>query len=116
MCAASSGYSVSPDDLNLVSSASWPAAARSSLTGTSPVYEIQTPEGPRSSVRTVVADAALTSGGPDADTDQSALQVRQRFAAETALIASSTKGTASVVDPPLPQPARRSRISPKAAR
>jgi hypothetical protein len=98
--AASSGYSVSPDDLNLVSSASWPAAARSSLTGTSPVYEIQTPEGPRSSVRTVVADAALTSGGPDADTDQSALQVRQRFAAETALIASSTKGTASVVAAP----------------
>ncbi|MEU4288342.1 hypothetical protein AB0E63_08960 [Kribbella sp. NPDC026596] len=101
LAAASTGFpGATANDVNLVSSASWPAAEQPSLTSTSPVYDIRTPEGPRDTVRTVVADAALTSGGPDADTDENPLQVRQRFAAETALMAASGKGTASVVAVP----------------
>ncbi|MEV5960653.1 DUF6049 family protein [Kribbella sp. NPDC051952] len=100
LAAASTGYSVRPDDLNLVSSASWPPAERPGLTATSPVYDVRTPEGPSSSVRTVVADAALTSGGPDSDTTDNPIQVRQRFAAETALLAATGKGVPSVVAVP----------------
>ena len=67
LAAASTGFpGATADDVNLVSSASWLAAERPSLTPTSPVYDIRTPEGPRDTVRTVVADSALTSGGPDA--------------------------------------------------
>lgn len=82
--------------MNLVGSDSWPAVEQAGLTATSPVYDIRTP-GPRDTVRTVVADSALTAGGPDPDTGENPIQVRQRFAAETALIASSGKGSASVV-------------------
>jgi hypothetical protein len=99
--AASQGFpGVSKDDLNLVSSGSWPAAERPGLTATSPVYDVRTPEGPPDTVRTVVADSALTSGGPDPDTAENPIQVRQRFAAETALIATSGKGSATVVAVP----------------
>jgi hypothetical protein len=95
--AASGGFAGASDsDLNLVSSSSWSAATRPVLTST-PVYDVATPEGPDNPVRTVIADSSLTSGGPDQDTATSPLQVRQRFAAETALIAASGKGTASVV-------------------
>lgn len=98
LAAASTGFpGATPQDLNLVSSSSWPADSRPALTGASPVYDIRTPEGPRDEVRTVVADAALTSGGPDAGTDENPIQVRQRFAAETALIAAAGSGTATVV-------------------
>lgn len=94
--AASGGFAgASTSDLNLVSSSSWSAATRPVLTST-PVYDVTTP-GPDTSVRTVIANSSLTNGGPDPDTATSPLQVRQRFAAETALIAASGKGTASVV-------------------
>jgi hypothetical protein len=91
LAAASGGFAgASPQDLNLVSSSSWSADDRPALTK-SPVYDVITPEGPNRTVRTVIADSALTSGGPDADSDDSPLQVRQRFAAETALIAAEGK-------------------------
>jgi len=97
LAAASGGFAgAAPDDLNLVSSSSWPTATRPVLT-TTPVYDVLTPVGPDQTVRTVIADSALTTGGPDPETAASPLQVRQRFAAVTALIASSGKGTSSVV-------------------
>jgi hypothetical protein len=100
LAAASGGFPGATDqDLNLVSSSSWPASERPKL-ATSPVYDVLTPEGPKSTVRTVVADSALTAGGPDPDTSESAIQVRQRFAAETALIAADGKGASSVVAVP----------------
>jgi hypothetical protein len=94
--AASGGFTGStPDDLNLVTSSSWSAATRPVLTST-PVYNVQTP-GPDQMVRTVIADSDLTHGGPDPETADSPLQVRQRFAAVTALIAAAGTGPASVV-------------------
>ncbi|MGW7681342.1 hypothetical protein ACWGID_11410 [Kribbella sp. NPDC054772] len=94
---ASGGFAgVSDNDLNLVSSSSWSAATRPVLTS-NPVYDVLTPGGTKSAVRTVIADSSLTNGGPDPDTATSPLQVRQRFAAETALIAASGTGNASVV-------------------
>jgi hypothetical protein len=98
LAAASGGFAgASKDDLNLVSSSSWPAASRPTLTST-PVYDVRTPEGPDTLTRTVIADSDLTNGGPDPETAQSPLQVRQRFAAVTALIAAGSKGaTTSVV-------------------
>ncbi|MFI5691465.1 hypothetical protein ACIA58_06460 [Kribbella sp. NPDC051586] len=94
--AASVGFAGSSEnDLNLVSSSSWSAATRPVLT-TTPVYDVTT-VGPDRSVRTVIANSSLTNGGPDPETAASPLQVRQRFAAETALIAASGKGAASVV-------------------
>ncbi|HWD78196.1 MAG TPA: hypothetical protein VG497_04930 [Kribbella sp.] len=98
--AASGGFAgATPDDLNLVSSSSWTARTRPVLTST-PVYDVVTPEGPDNPVKTVIADSALTEGGPDPETANSALQVRQRFAAVTALIAAAGKNTASVVAVP----------------
>ncbi|MFF0266024.1 hypothetical protein [Kribbella sp. NPDC004536] len=98
--AASSGFAgATPDDLNLVSSSSWTARTRPVLTST-PVYDVLTPESPDHTVRTVIADSALTEGGPDPETADSALQVRQRFAAVTALIAAAGTNTASVVAVP----------------
>ncbi|TQJ18953.1 DUF6049 family protein [Kribbella jejuensis] len=97
---ASGGFpGATPDDLNLVSSSSWSRRTRPVLTST-PVYDIRTPESPDHVVRTVIADSSLTYGGPDPDTADSPLQVRQRFAAVTALIAASGQGTASVVAVP----------------
>ncbi|WP_327638866.1 hypothetical protein OHB24_10985 [Kribbella sp. NBC_00482] len=98
--AASVGFAgATPDDLNLVSSSSWSASTRPVLT-TSPVYDVLTPEGPDQAVRTVIANSSLTTGGPDPETAESPLQVRQRFAAVTALIAAGGKGPASVVVAP----------------
>lgn len=97
LAAASTGYAGSrPDDTTFVSSSSWPAADRPSLSP-SPLYDVLTPEGPVKSVRTVIADSALTAGGPDPADASSPLQVRQRFAAETELLASTGKGPLSVV-------------------
>jgi hypothetical protein len=95
--AASGGFAGSSEnDLNLVSSSSWSAATRPVLTS-SPLYDVITPEGPDNPVRTVIANSSLTNGGPDPETAATPLQVRQRFAAETALIAASGTGNASVV-------------------
>ncbi|QNE23044.1 hypothetical protein F1D05_20470 [Kribbella qitaiheensis] len=97
LAAASTGYAgARSDDTTLVSSSSWPADDRPSLSP-SPVYNVLTPEGPVKSVRTVIADSALTAGGPDPEDASSPLQVRQRFAAETELLASTGKGPISVV-------------------
>ncbi|MBB5981978.1 DUF6049 family protein [Kribbella solani] len=96
---ASTGFpGATAEDLNLVSSSSWPAAKRPVLT-TTPVYNLIAPESPDQAVRTVVADSSLTAGGPDADAVDTPLQVRQRFAAVTALLAASGggQGASSVV-------------------
>ncbi|MFD7153267.1 hypothetical protein ACFV9C_01625 [Kribbella sp. NPDC059898] len=95
--AASGGFTgATSDDLNLVNSSSWSARTRPVLTST-PVYNVLTPESPDHTVRTVIADSALTEGGPDPETADNPLQVRQRFAAVTALIAAAGTNTASVV-------------------
>ncbi|RZT14732.1 hypothetical protein EV649_5508 [Kribbella sp. VKM Ac-2569] len=100
LAAASGGFTgATAEDLNLVSSSSWSASTRPVLTST-PVYDVLTPEGPDQIVRTVIANSSLTNGGPDPETAESPLQVRQRFAAVTALIAAGGKGTASVVVAP----------------
>ncbi|TDW89639.1 hypothetical protein EV137_3435 [Kribbella pratensis] len=100
LAAASGGFTgATTDDLNLVSSSSWSASTRPVLTST-PVYDVLTPEGPDQIVRTVIANSSLTTGGPDPETAESPLQVRQRFAAVTALIAAGGKGAASVVVAP----------------
>jgi hypothetical protein len=97
---ASTGYAgAKTDDVNLVTSSSWSAADRPNLLP-SPVYTVLTPEGPVQSVRTVIADSALTAGGPDTASASSPIQVRQRFAAETALLASTGTGAISVVAVP----------------
>lgn len=100
LAAASTGYAgAKSDDLNLVTSSSWLSTDRPSLSP-SPVYDVLTPEGPVKSVRTVVADSTLTAGGPDAAPPGSPVQVRQRFAAETALLASTGTGPITVVATP----------------
>jgi hypothetical protein len=97
LAAASTGFRGSTDqDLNLVNSAAWGSAERPTLTP-SPVYNVLTPEGPKPAVRTVIANSALTTGGPDPDTAENPLQVRQRFAAETALLAAGGTTPVSVV-------------------
>lgn len=84
------------DDINIVSSSSWSAKERPNLLP-SPVYNVRTPEGPPKSVRVVIANSALLAGGPDPDTTGDPLQIQQRFAAETSLIAGSGTGAAGVV-------------------
>ncbi|WP_148256817.1 DUF6049 family protein [Kribbella flavida] len=100
LAAGSTGYAgAKADDVNLVPSSSWSADTRPTLSP-SPVYNVLTPEGPVKSVRTVIADSALTAGGPDPATANSPIQVRQRFAAETALLAATGKGAITVVAVP----------------
>jgi hypothetical protein len=100
LVAASTGYAgAKASDVNLVPSWSWPVARRPSLSP-SPVYDVSTPEGPVKTVRTVIADSTLTAGGPDPATAGSALEVRQRFAAETSLLAATGTGTITVVAAP----------------
>lgn len=84
-----------PNDLGIVSSWAWPVTDRPTLTP-SPVVTV--PAGTGTS-RVVVNDAALTAGGPD-DGAASAIQVRQRFIAETALLARGTGPAATVVAVP----------------
>ncbi|MGC4936870.1 DUF6049 family protein [Kribbella sp. DT2] len=97
LAAGSTGYAgTKPDDVNLVPSSAWTPDARPSL-APSPMYDVSTPEGPVKSVRTVIADSALTAGGPDPSNAADPVQVRQRFAAETALLASTGKGQVTVV-------------------
>ncbi|WP_202880567.1 hypothetical protein [Kribbella amoyensis] len=100
LAAASTGYAgAKADDINLVTSSAWSAGARPDL-AKSPVYDVLTPEGPVKSVRTVIADSSLTAGGPDPGTATSPIQVQQRFAAETALLASTGTGDVTVVAVP----------------
>lgn len=97
LAAASTGYAgAKADDVNLVSSSSWSAETRPNL-APSPVYDVLTPEGPVKSVRTVVASSSLTAGGPDPASVTSPLQVQQRFAAETSLLAATGTGAVTVV-------------------
>ena len=97
LAAASSGFRGSrATDLNLVNSAAWVTGERPTLKP-SPVYDVLTPEGPKTEVRTVIANSALTTGGPDQGTAENPLQVRQRFAAETALLATGGTTPVSVV-------------------
>ncbi len=85
-------------DLTLVNSSAWPAADRPDLS--SPLYSVSTPQGPVKSVNTIVSDDSLIAGGPDPATASQPLQLRQRFAAETALLAATGKGPATVVVAP----------------
>jgi hypothetical protein len=97
LAAASTGYAGQRgDDITLVNSSAWSPADRPNLLPT-PVYNVSTPTGPVNSVSTVVADSSLTAGGPDPATAAQPLQIRQRFAAETSLIAGTGTGTATVV-------------------
>ncbi|MEV6284541.1 DUF6049 family protein [Kribbella sp. NPDC051770] len=97
LAAATTGYAgTKPDDVNLVPSSAWTPDARPALAPT-PMYDVLTPEGPVKSVRTIISDSALTSGGPDPSTASDPIQVRQRFAAETALLAATGKGQITVV-------------------
>ncbi|MFK4083298.1 DUF6049 family protein [Kribbella sp. NPDC020789] len=84
-------------DLNFVNSAAWATDAAKVLTPGTSVYQVRTPEGPVKQERTVVANSALTAGGPDVGSDHDPLQVRQRFVAETALLAASGKASATTV-------------------
>ncbi|MDX6264151.1 MAG: hypothetical protein QOH84_5839 [Kribbellaceae bacterium] len=84
------------DDVNILPSSAWPASERPKLQS-SPVYRVLTPEGPAPKyVRAVIADSDLLAGGPDPASANQRLQLQQRFAAETSLLA-STAGTATVV-------------------
>jgi hypothetical protein len=84
------------DDVNILPSSAWSASERPKLQP-SPVYRVQTPEGPAPKyVKAVIADSALLAGGPDPASAKQKLQLQQRFAAETSLLA-GTAGTATVV-------------------
>jgi hypothetical protein len=84
------------DDVNILPSSAWAANERPKLQP-SPVYEVQTPEGPAPKfVKALIADSALLAGGPDPASAKQGPQLQQRFAAETSLLASSA-GTATVV-------------------
>ena len=77
-------------DITLLSNTSWPAGSRP----TGPMVRINTSRGP---VTAVVADQALMSGGPDPVATNGPIQLRQRLAAETALLALDTGGSANPV-------------------
>ncbi|MFC0624991.1 hypothetical protein [Kribbella deserti] len=81
----SAGFPTQPSNIALVPSWSWPVEDRPVLTP-KPFFNVSTPSGPGKTAKTVVADSALVAGGPDAATATSPIQVRQRFAAETALL------------------------------
>ncbi|MFC9686906.1 DUF6049 family protein [Kribbella sp. NPDC056951] len=101
---AASGFAGADEaeDLNLVNSAAWSGDSAKVLTPGTSVYQVLTPEGPAKQTRTVVADSAMTAGGPDAGSDRDPLQVRQRFLAETMLLAASSgkRPATAVVVPP----------------
>ncbi|MEU4391051.1 hypothetical protein [Kribbella sp. NPDC023855] len=84
------------DEVNLLSSSGWAPSERSKLL-TSPVVHVLTPAGPPKSVRAVIADSDLLAGGPDPATATQPLQLRQRFVAQTSLLAGAGRGPASVV-------------------
>ncbi|WP_433012827.1 hypothetical protein [Kribbella sp. CA-294648] len=84
------------DEVNILSSSGWAPSERPKLQA-GPVVNVLTPTGPRKSVRAVIADSDLLAGGPDPATATQPLQLRQRFVAQTSLLAGAGKGTASVV-------------------
>jgi len=101
LVAGTTGFAGSdPTDLTLVSNWSWPVSERPNLLP-SPVLDIATPEGPQKTTRAIVTDSALTAGGPDPATATTPVQMRQRFAAETALLA-ATPGTGPLTVVALP--------------
>jgi hypothetical protein len=61
------------------------------------MYRVSTPQGPVKDVDAIVADDTLIAGGPDPATAEDPVQIRQRFAAETALMAAGGNGAATVV-------------------
>lgn len=61
------------------------------------MVNVLTPEGPPKFIRAVIADSDLLAGGPDPATATQPLQLRQRFVAQTSLLAGTGTGTASVV-------------------
>jgi hypothetical protein len=75
-------------DTTLLSNTSWPAGSWP----TGPMVRIDTSRGP---VTALVADQALMSGGPDPVATNGPIQLRQRLAAETALLALDTGGSAN---------------------
>lgn len=94
---ASSGYAGARDtDITLINSSAWPAADRPNLLQ-SPMYSVSTPQGPVKDVDAIVADDTLIAGGPDPATAEDPVQIRQRFAAETSLMAASGTGAATAV-------------------
>ncbi len=92
LAAAADPQAAAPDGLTLLSSWSWDPEDRPDL-NTSPLVRIDTATGP---LRAVVADQGLTSGGPDPVANNGPIQLRQRFAAETALLALDTTSTAPI--------------------
>jgi hypothetical protein len=86
-----------PDDVNILSSSAWAPNERLKLQAAGPVVNVLTPEGPPKSIRAVIADSDLVAGGPDPATATQPLQLRQRFVAQTSLLAGTGTGTTSVV-------------------
>lgn len=84
------------DEVNILSSSGWAPSERPKLQA-DPVVNVLTPTGPRKSVRALIADSDLLAGGPDPATATQPLQLRQRFVAQTSLLAGTGKGAASVV-------------------
>jgi len=89
LAAAAEHEGSTPDELTLLSSWSWDPEDRPDLEA-SPLVRVDTANGP---LRAVVADQGLTSGGPDPAAANGPVQFRQRFAAETALLALDQTGT-----------------------
>ncbi|WP_328331444.1 hypothetical protein OHA70_11430 [Kribbella sp. NBC_00382] len=88
------------DDVNILPSSAWAANERPKLQP-SPVYRVQTPEGPAPKfVKALIADSALLAGGPDPASAKQPLQLQQRFAAETSLLAGRAGTSTVVVVPP----------------
>ena len=88
------------DDVNILSSSGWAANERPKLQP-SPVYNVQTPDGPAPRyVRAVIADSDLLAGGPDPATATQPIQLQQRFFAQTSLLAGTGTGAATVVAVP----------------
>jgi hypothetical protein len=87
------------DDVNILSSSGWAPNERPKLQP-SPVYNVQTPDGPAPRhVRAIIADADLLAGGPDPATATQPIQLQQRFIAQTSLLAGTGAATVVVVPP-----------------
>ncbi|MDX6279851.1 MAG: hypothetical protein QOH03_922 [Kribbellaceae bacterium] len=97
LAAGSFGFAAQrDDDVNILPSSAWAANERPKLQP-SPVYRVLTPEAPAPKyVQAVIADSALLAGGPDPASAKQPVQLQQRFAAETSLLAGKA-GTATVV-------------------
>ncbi|GAA0936394.1 DUF6049 family protein [Kribbella koreensis] len=101
LAAGSFGFAAQrDDDVNILPSSAWAANERPKLQP-SPVYKVLTPEAPAPKyVKAVIADSALLAGGPDPASAKQPLQLQQRFAAETSLLAGKAGTWTVVVVPP----------------